>query len=252
MEPIILYDAPSQRSYKAWSPNTWKIRYALNYKGIAYRTEWTEYPDIEPLCKRLGIPPTDKKPNGGDRYTLPIIYDPSTNTAVGDSAKIAKYLDTAYPRTPRIFPPGTDAFQAAFEAFFLSKILQPTFRTVAAQTAAKTLNPISGEFFRRSREEDFYFGKLENLNTPEAWKALEEGLGQAKIFLEANGEGKALTFFGNKDKLTFSDFQLAAVLKWSKSAWGDNSEEWERIARFHDGFPGKFLEQFNELEVVDL
>lgn len=202
------------------------------------------------MAKRLGVPATDKKPNGGERYTVPIIYDPNTKTAVGDSAKIAKYLDTAYPSTPQIFPPGTDAFQAAFDAFFSSAILQPTFLAGAAQTA-KTLNPISGDFFRRSREEDFYLGKLEDLNTPEQWEALEKGLGQAKAFLEENG-GKELTFLGEKDKFTFSDFQLAAGLKWAKSVWGEDSAEWKKIAAFHGGFPKKFLAQFKKLEVVDL
>ena len=223
----------------------------MNYKGLAYQTKWTEYPDIEPLCKRLGIPPTDKKPNGGDRYTVPIIYDPSTKTAIGDSAKIAKYLDTTYPDTPQVFPPGTDAFQAAFNAFFLSEIMNPTFLIAAARTA-ETLNPISGNFLRRSREEDFYLGKLEDLNTPEAWEALERGLGQIKTFLEANGKEGSLTLMGKVDVFTFSDFQVAGCLKWAKSVWGDDSEEWNTIAGFHDGFPGKFLEQLRRLEIVDI
>ncbi|PSR72266.1 hypothetical protein PHLCEN_2v11858 [Hermanssonia centrifuga] len=88
-------------------------RYSLNYKGLPYRTEWVEYPDIEVLCIRIGAPPTSTK-HGRPRYTLPVIYDPSTNSVISDSVDIAKYLDETYPDTPKLLPAGTEAFQAMF------------------------------------------------------------------------------------------------------------------------------------------
>ncbi|KAI0682851.1 hypothetical protein BC835DRAFT_807562, partial [Cytidiella melzeri] len=81
-DPIIFYDIDSSKPGRAWSPNTWRTRYALNYKGIPYRTEWVEYPDIEPLCKKIGGSATAKKEDGRDHYTLPMIYDPSTGEVV--------------------------------------------------------------------------------------------------------------------------------------------------------------------------
>ena len=74
---IILFDLPS-RAGKAWSLNPWKsklllpfksgdpamtmtdptltpflARLALNYKGLPYRTEWIEYPDLRPTFQGL-------------------------------------------------------------------------------------------------------------------------------------------------------------------------------------------------------
>jgi glutathione S-transferase len=63
------------------------------------------------LCKKIGAEHTSLK---GDQphYTLPVIYDPNTNTAVSDSYNIAKYLDEHYPDTPTAIPRGTEVFQA--------------------------------------------------------------------------------------------------------------------------------------------
>ncbi|KZP02399.1 hypothetical protein FIBSPDRAFT_808778, partial [Athelia psychrophila] len=65
---ITLYDIPSRNSSKAWSPNLWKARLALNIKGLPYRTVWVEYPDIEQLCKKIGAAKTN---SAAAPYTLP-------------------------------------------------------------------------------------------------------------------------------------------------------------------------------------
>jgi len=92
--------------------------YTLNLKGIPYKTEWVEYPDIEPICKKLGIAPTYKNADGSDRYTIPAIHDPSTGVYISDSVLIAEYLDKTYPYTPQVFPHHTHALHAAFTAAF--------------------------------------------------------------------------------------------------------------------------------------
>lgn len=63
----ILYDLPSKRG-TSWSLNPWKskhnlnesravltraARLILNFKGIDYKTEWVEFPDVEPKMKSL-------------------------------------------------------------------------------------------------------------------------------------------------------------------------------------------------------
>ena len=125
---IVFYDIPSSLPHKAWSPNTWKTRYAsssshsilrallhppvvrylLNIKGIPYRTQWIEYPDIADHVKSLGVPPTE--PGTLTPYTLPAIYDPKTKRVVAESFNIAAYLDDEYPDTPAIMPKETRAF----------------------------------------------------------------------------------------------------------------------------------------------
>lgn len=69
----------------------------------------------EALGIKLGAKPDTMA--GKPWYTLPIIYDPSTDRVVADSLEIAKYLDEQYPETPNVIPPGTDALQAMWACF---------------------------------------------------------------------------------------------------------------------------------------
>lgn len=86
------------------------LRFALNIKGLPYRTEWVEYPDIAPLIKSFGLPPNL---NSYMPYTLPTIYDPRTKRAIMDSMEIAKYLDDEYPETPAVLPKEVRAYQVS-------------------------------------------------------------------------------------------------------------------------------------------
>ena len=153
-------------------------RYTLNFKGIPYKTEWVEYPDIEPLCKKLGISPTYKKADGSDHYTLPAIYDPSTGTYIADSIRIAEYLEKTYPDTPQVFPHNTIALQAHFTLAFGSN-LSTLWNFIIPATYTK-LNPRSQEYFRRTREKSF--GKAMEDITPNGrssetnWERLTRGM----------------------------------------------------------------------------
>jgi len=54
-------DKPVITSWIQWLTVPEFSRYCLNYKEIPYQTECVEFPDIAPLCKELGIPPTGIK-----------------------------------------------------------------------------------------------------------------------------------------------------------------------------------------------
>ncbi|KAJ7819934.1 hypothetical protein B0H14DRAFT_2600317 [Mycena olivaceomarginata] len=70
MSIITLYDIASTHPGQAWSPSTAKAR-----QGIAHKTVFLEYSEIEPLCKKLGAKPTSQT---SPQYTFPVIYDPAT------------------------------------------------------------------------------------------------------------------------------------------------------------------------------
>ncbi|KAM7195811.1 hypothetical protein V8F33_006460 [Rhypophila sp. PSN 637] len=83
------------------APNPWKARYALNFKGVPYKTHWTPMLDITSTRKSLGVPACRTLPDGSEYYTLPVLID-STNGKVsklGDSFDIAVYLDQTYPNS---------------------------------------------------------------------------------------------------------------------------------------------------------
>ncbi|KAJ7037163.1 hypothetical protein C8F04DRAFT_1180879 [Mycena alexandri] len=101
-KPIIFYDIASGPPVTSYAINPWKTRYALNFKGVHYKTEWVELPQV--ASHRDGTP----------FYTLPIIQDPSTGKIVGDSFEIAQYLDAVYLDGPRLIPASTTALHRAF------------------------------------------------------------------------------------------------------------------------------------------
>ncbi|KAF9253935.1 hypothetical protein L218DRAFT_836527, partial [Marasmius fiardii PR-910] len=65
----------------------------LNYKKIPYNAVHIGFSDVEPTAKRIGAPPTGKKPDGSDQYTVPMLVDSSTGQVLSDSFLIALYLD---------------------------------------------------------------------------------------------------------------------------------------------------------------
>jgi len=128
-------------------------RYTLNLKGIPFKTEWVEFPNIELLCKKLGIPPTCKREDRSDRFTLPAIHSPSTGVYISDSILIAEYLEKTYLDTPQIFPHNTFALQAAFTAAFVNN-LSALWNFIVHATYA-ILTPRSQEYYRHTREKSF-------------------------------------------------------------------------------------------------
>lgn len=222
-------------------------RYTLNLKGLAYKTEWVEYPDIEALCKKIGAAPTGKWPDGTDYYSLPVIYDPSTKKVVSDSFAIARYLDETYPTTPTLVPAGTAALQTLFLSWAWDAIGLPTF-ALGAATLCKGLNPASQTYFREKRERQIG-APLEALASApeEKLAALEGNLEKLKGFIEANGEGK--TAFLGGDNVTFADIQVAAFLLTVRLVV---PETWAKISKFQGGKWAQLLERLSSYEAVDV
>ena len=226
-------------------------RFSLNYKGIPYKTEWVEYPDIEAVCKKVGAAPTDTKPDGRPHYTLPIIYDPSTGAVVSESARIAIYLDTAYPDTVPLFPRGSRPLQLAFLADYL-KLMDPFWQFVLPATNM-ILNPKSEKYFRPTREAWFFGGaKLEDV-VPQGekrqveWIKGKDAMGKLYEALEA---GKADGPYIMGETPCFADFAIGAAFIWIKHIVGEGSEEWKDIKTWHNGRWVAYMESLSKYTVT--
>ena len=207
---------------------------SLIYKGLPYKTEWVELPDIEPTLKRLGAPPTSKKPDRSDKYTFPAIYDDTTKRYVSDSWKIAEYLDETYPSTPRLFPPGSKAAIDLFQDHFERTVKRHFFHAMIAHIC-HNLNPRSEEAFRSSREAMFNC-KLEEIapagpKRDEVWSLAEQGLSQLSLFLSKNGPDSQY-FFG--DTFSFADVIILSFLSWVKIE-SRADDEWKLVETWDDG-----------------
>ena len=112
-DEIILFDLPSKGRSACWSLNPWKgtatttryqdtllteitARLGLNYKGLPYKTEWTEYPDIAPKYKSFGLAANTPAINPTAEYSIPAARMPD-GTYIMDSLAIARALETLQP-----------------------------------------------------------------------------------------------------------------------------------------------------------
>ncbi|KAJ7580266.1 hypothetical protein C8J56DRAFT_867568 [Mycena floridula] len=242
---IRLYDIPAAIAVGTWSPNVWKIRYALNIKGLPYERISLEYPDIEKVSKEMGAKPTTVR-RGAPLYTLPMIFDPSTNTVISDSIAIVQYLDETYPDTPRLMPPGTRVLHLAFADVAFDILPRDMWHHLGALVASK-LTPISREFFLKETRGPAFFKFIEDPETVykervnEAMQSLEQELnGMDKWYRDER------LFF--EDQLGFVDLVLAGVLRWCKAVWGEDSEEWKKFSLWNNGRWANLLHELEKYE----
>ncbi|KAK0184928.1 hypothetical protein F5146DRAFT_1005985 [Armillaria mellea] len=238
--PIVFYNIPSKLPINAWSPNTWKVRYALNYKGIPYHMEWVEYPNIKGLYKSFGIPASaTKKDQVTPYYTLPVLHDPSTGAIISKSAAIVEYLEATYPDTPCLIPPRTRALHAAFIATFESqmKALGP-FSTPAVNVI---LSPRSQVFHRKMREESSGV-TIEDMILREEHRT--RYLGKVDQWM-TNGP----TFVMGETP-TFADFTMSRWIFFLQICLGEDSPEWKEVLSWHDGRWEKLLKSFEKYKVI--
>ncbi|EJD39108.1 hypothetical protein AURDEDRAFT_139437 [Auricularia subglabra TFB-10046 SS5] len=235
MTGITFYDLASNRG--AMSPFTWRTRLALNYKGIAYKTHWLRFPEIEPYLKSIGAVPTEKNPlTGADLYTVPVVsFD---GKLVVDSEAIAEHLERAFPDGPTLFPPGTRALQKAFATFFMAQVFFPTGPVIGPGVPA-IVDAESAEYVRALRrapdgaplDEWAPLGSEKRAN---AWTVAEDAWGKlAAVYCKSDGPGVWLS--GTAP--IYADFVvLGALIFMAKVV---TQEEWKVVTSWHDGLWGR-------------
>jgi glutathione S-transferase len=220
----------------------------LHLKGIPYRTVWIEYPDIKELCIKIGAEPTGTR-DGAPLYTLPVIQDPSTNEVVSESMDIARYLDKTYPAAPALMNRDSQIMNHTFQVTLMDRI--GSVYQIMLPRVITILNPVSQEFFRRTRENS-YGKKLEEFSPPGSvrmlhWQELEAGFGTIDAWFKKFGDPPYI--MGNS--LSYADIYLGSILKWMKMILGGDSEEWQNVKRWHAGRWGRLLVSLDDLNSTE-
>ncbi|KAG9011063.1 hypothetical protein FRB94_008954 [Tulasnella sp. JGI-2019a] len=263
-DTIVLYDIPGKTGSRAWSPNVWKARLVLNYKGIPYRTEWVSFPDIETTFKDIGINASTAKANGEILYTCPAIIDYTVSPAekLTDSNVIAQYLDNKYASEeqygPKLFPEGTVDVQLAFIDRFKAALMPLGALTLGCIPAM--LNCSRGaEYYNKTRSEkhgkpltEFYpAGSPER---EQAWKGLQKGLDTLAAAYDKNEEGGGEYAFGRA--ITYFDIVVVAAFLSARYIPVDRDGQevkcaWDVIKTWNGGKWQKLMEKFeNHLQVL--
>jgi glutathione S-transferase len=220
-------------------------RYALNFKGVHYQTEWVELPDVPSVRKKLGVAPNETHWDGSPFYTLPIIKDLSTGEIVGDSFEIALYLDKTYPNGPSLFPPSTIGLQAAFNA--QADAIFSEFAVLCAYGI-----PFNPETAEASKSVFVWMARKEK------WEDLDvRGEERAQILERFKGElGKLAKSYSHRDgpflegeNASYADLIVGGWLQFMKASLKDS--EWEEMQMWHDGLWRKIhlaLEKYAEVK----
>lgn len=248
---ITLYDIWSTAPGRSISPNTFKARVALTFKGLTFKTEWLQLPDIEPRLKEIGAEPTSTGKDGSPPYTVPVIHDHSTGRIVSDSMRIARYLDETYPDRPALFPHGVYAPIEMFDAYFFPTAILPGIELIIYGTMERT-SPRCAEHMRRTRDKAF-MARVAELAPPNPKRgpllaAAKDGFSKVARILSANG-GESPFFYGNT--LSYADIIVVAYLLWIRASLGVESHECKEIEEWDNGRWVKLLsstEKYHGLE----
>ena len=233
---IVLFDIPRKEGprgrFRSFSPNTFKtrrvsrpglwkfgdvlnqpLRFALQYKGIPFSTEWIEFPDIEPKLKAYGVPPNDPS-LAAMPYTLPAlaIYEANPDgkeelkEVIMESSRIAAFLDDRYQSRKLIR--GSPASQEAQREFIkmINTILYPSLLPLFALSVVAHLSSQSAKYYRSKREARFGC-KLEDLVASteiigKQWAAMDAAFDRLAAFLdESAAEGEAVLEVAETDNI---------------------------------------------------
>ncbi|KAK0203368.1 hypothetical protein DFS33DRAFT_1383626 [Desarmillaria ectypa] len=243
---ITLYDLPSKAADSPGTMMTWRARYALNLKKLAYQTVYVELPDVEALAKKIGAAPTGTKADGvSPFYTIPIIQDDSTGAVVSDSVAIAAYLDKTYPSSgPVLIPAGTMTLQLAFTDS-VNNVFDHLKLPLFYSGVVVKMNDRTTAYVRKS------FAQISKLEPPEGdereklWAITKENLGKMNKWFEGS-EGD----FVMGSEPCFADTAICGFLWFTRRMVGEDNEEWKDIASWNEGRWGKYLERFRSYEKI--
>ncbi|EIW78908.1 hypothetical protein CONPUDRAFT_60018 [Coniophora puteana RWD-64-598 SS2] len=246
---ITLFDIPTTLPVPT-SPNTWKVRIALNFKGLHYTTRWVETADIETVCSQLGIPPTSTSPSGAPKYTLPALIDETRSTVkLSDSTPIITYLESTYPDPdPRraLYPADTRALQALFEAHVAQRITARLIPVMVMHMYDKKTPRDRADFRRRM---EAAFGRpLEDIEfkgtaREEAWRELEGAFDELAVYKEKSG---GVYFTGGQ--FSVADLTLAGIILAMR--YDSPDEAWPKLQEWNKGEWKRYMDAFEEYLIV--
>ncbi|EJD06827.1 uncharacterized protein FOMMEDRAFT_144709 [Fomitiporia mediterranea MF3/22] len=248
MEPkstiITLYDAEFDLPEKTLSPFAIRLRLLLDYKRIPYQNVWIHFPDIEASAKSVGAPPTRINADGRPGYTIPFVTIASRDKpiiALSDSAKIAKYVEEAYPDPEgKMLPAEMRVLYSIFSQYLAQNIAGPMFKFVLPGLL-RALAPHSRDWLIQTRKStlgvtiDEMIPKDEKALT-EAWRAFDAAFDELAAYLDKAGEGN----FRITGEVSYVEFELVSTLNLLKRTNPD--EGWKRLEARNGGRWAKLMD----------
>ncbi|KAL7789148.1 hypothetical protein V8C37DRAFT_386848 [Trichoderma ceciliae] len=210
-----LFDIPSKAPRVCWSMNTWKTRLLLNYKGLDYKTEWVEYPEINARLNQH-VPPNEK----GPQFTLPAIQMPD-GSYVMDSYKIADIIEQKHPEPSLALNTPVQLRFSNILANFMGQLM-PIFVPGVAQ---RILGEESLDYFLTTRQKIVGM-PLDDYGKQHGPGAFERAEPFSREITALLNETSGPYFLG--DTVSYTDIMWAGILLFFKRL-GD--EEYQEVLR---------------------
>lgn len=137
---ITLYELASNDPERRFSPFCWRIRLALEHKGLDYDAVEVGFMEKERL-----------KFSGQDK--VPVLVD--GDSVISDSWEIAAYLERAYPDRPSLFGGQEGLSLSRFFVDWTDTILHPALVRLLVADQFGQLREEDKPYFRESRETRF-------------------------------------------------------------------------------------------------
>lgn len=205
MEGYTIY-LPST-SFFSMLTNTFIARLVLNFKGLDYKTEWVEYPDVAPKFKELGIPPNPKDLNPNFEYSIPAVK--INGEYIMDSLAIAKKIEEIQPEPSlHIDSEYTKRTQDA-----VLQLLGSLAPIAMPRVPPMLLNPPSAQYFEETRAKRFGMPLAEFAKSDKAknaWENAQPALEEIKAILNDHKDWPNVL----GDKFSFADFILAGLWRF--------------------------------------
>lgn len=125
---------------RRFSPNCWRTRMALAHKNLEHRAVPVHFSDIPKIAD-------------GKQKTVPVILD--GGTVVGDSWKIANYLEETYPDRPSLFGGAGAQALTLFVQSWAADVLHRHIIGLILHDIYLQLDEGDKAYFRSSREKRF-------------------------------------------------------------------------------------------------
>jgi glutathione S-transferase len=193
---IQLYDLAGAEEDRRFSPYCWRVKMALQHKGLEFETIPWHYTEKEKIAFTGST-------------TVPVIVD--GNRAVYDSWEIAVYLDEAYPSRPGLFEGNESRALSLFLNHWAVRSLHAPLLRAIVLDIYRHLHEKDRAYFRETREKRLGARLEDAASDPQ--KALSEFRGA----LEPLRPGLAQNNFIAGRGPGFADYIVFGTFQWARS-----------------------------------
>jgi glutathione S-transferase len=135
---LILYDLAGADPERRFSPYCWRVRLAIEHKGLQVETIPWRFTDKQAIAF-----------SGQGR--VPVLVD--SQTTIAGSWKVANHLEQKYPERPSLFGGASGEALARFVESWSDTVLMPAMLPLIITDIFAHLHERDREYFRSSREQ---------------------------------------------------------------------------------------------------